>query len=48
MIRSTCFGYHYVHYQELETIQTFTACGSCEYLYSLKLLMMDIMLPETC
>jgi len=28
MIRSTCFGHHYVHHQELETIQMFTACGT--------------------
>jgi len=28
MIRSTCFGHNYAHHQELETIQTFTACGT--------------------
>jgi len=28
MIRSTCFGDHYAHHQELETIQLFTACGA--------------------
>jgi len=28
MIRSTCFGHHYAHHQELETIQIFTACGT--------------------
>jgi len=28
MIRSTCFGHHYDHHQELETIQIFTAHGT--------------------
>jgi len=28
MIRSTCFGQHYAHHQELETKQIFTACGT--------------------
>jgi len=28
MIRSTCFGQHYAHHQELETVQIFTACGT--------------------
>jgi len=28
MIRSTCFGHHYDHHQELVTIQIFTACGT--------------------
>jgi len=28
IIRSTCFGHHYAHHQELETIQIFTACGT--------------------
>jgi len=28
VIRSTCFGHHYAHHQELETIQVFTACGT--------------------
>ena len=43
---STCFGYHYAHHQELESIiQMVAACGIwC----SLELLMMGIMVPETC
>jgi len=28
IIRSTCFGHHYAHHQELEIIQMFTACGT--------------------
>jgi len=28
MIPSTCFGQYYAHYQELETIQIFTACDT--------------------
>jgi len=28
MIRSACFGQHYAHHQEFETIQIFTACGT--------------------
>jgi len=28
MIRSTCFGHHYAHHQEMETIQIFAACGT--------------------
>jgi len=30
MIRSTCFGHHYAHHQEIEAIQMFTACGTVE------------------
>jgi hypothetical protein len=46
---STCFGHHYAHYQELESIiQVVAACGS-NYLYNtLELLMMGIVVPETC
>jgi len=29
MTRSTCFGHHYAHHQELDTTQIFTACGTC-------------------
>jgi hypothetical protein len=28
MIRSTCFGQHYAHHQELDTLQMFKACGT--------------------
>jgi len=28
MIRSTRFGHYYAHYQEPETIQMFTGCGT--------------------
>jgi hypothetical protein len=28
MIHSTCFGQYYAHFQELETIQMVTACGT--------------------
>jgi len=27
-IRSKCFRCYYAHHQELQTIQTFTACGT--------------------
>jgi len=36
---STCFGHHYAHYQELESIIQVVA---------LELLMMGIVVPETC
>ena len=40
---STCFGDHYAHHQELESIIQVV------YLYNtLELLMMGIMVPETC
>ena len=70
---STCFGHHYAHHQELESIiKVVAACGiwcfgfqvvgmvwswglcvrfagSCNHLYNtLELLMMGIMVPETC
>ena len=59
---STCFGYHYAHHQELESIiQLVAACGleklenqapkttGSNQLYNiLELLMMGIMVPETC
>ena len=63
---STCFGHHYAHHQELESIiQMVAACGIwcfgfqvvgmvwswglCDHLYNtLELLMMGIMVPETC
>ena len=32
MIRSTCFGNYYAHHQELETIQTITACDTQPWL----------------
>jgi len=31
IIRSTCFGPHYAHHQELETIQLVTACGTWHF-----------------
>ena len=67
---STCFGHHYAHHQELESIiQMVSACGiwcslphhtdnlktkapnstGRDHLYNtLELLMMGIMMPETC
>ena len=64
---STCFGHHYAHYQELESIiQMVAACGiwcckngNCNFLApnttgsnhlynTVELLMMGIMVPETC
>ena len=34
IIRSTCFGYYYVHHQEFETIQVITACGTWHFVES--------------
>jgi hypothetical protein len=67
IVRSTCFGHHYVHHQELKSIiQVVAACGTwcldnrlsvwcgavgcvSGLLYNnLELLMMGIMVPETC
>jgi hypothetical protein len=31
--RSTCFGHHYAHHQELATIQMTPACGSSPWLW---------------
>ena len=59
---STCFGHHYAHHQELESIIQVVAayCIWCfgfqvvglvwsNHLYNtLELLMMGIMVPETC
>ena len=50
---STCFGHHYAHHQELESIiQVVAACRIWCFgfhLYNtLELLMMGIMVPETC
>ena len=57
---STCFGQYYAHHQELESIiQMVAACGfsvfaapnttGSDHLYNtLELLMMGIVLPETC
>ena len=56
---SACFGHHYAHHQELESIiQVAAACGiwskapnttGSSHLYNnLELLMMGIMVPETC
>ena len=60
---STCFGHHYAHHQELESIiQVVAACriwcfgfqvvgmvyGSNHLYNTLELLMMGIMVPETC
>jgi len=44
---STCFGRHYANHQELESIIQMVA--ACNHLYNtLELLMMGIMVPETC
>jgi hypothetical protein len=45
---STCFGHHYTHHQELKgIIQVVAACSN--HLYNtLELLMMGIVVPETC
>ena len=49
---STCFGHHYAHHQELENINLKTKAPNtrgCNHLYNtLELLMMGIMVPETC
>jgi len=60
---STCFGHHYSHYQELESIIQMVAASTpyrqlenqapnttgSNHLYNiLQLLMMGIMVPETC
>ena len=57
---STCFGQYYAHHQELESIiQMVAACGiwcfsspnttgSDDLYNTLELLMMGIVLPETC
>ena len=55
---STCFGHHYAHHQDLESIiQMVAACGiwcykdgkGSHHLYNtLELLMMGIMELETC
>jgi hypothetical protein len=37
---STCFGHHYAHHQELES--------SIQVVATLELLMMGIVVPETC
>src|SRR5215469_12723984 len=33
MIRSTCFGHHYAHRQELATMQMAPACGTSPWLW---------------
>jgi len=66
MACSTCFGHHYAHHQELESIiQVVAACriwclafkfktkapnttGNNHLYNTLELLMMGIMVPETC
>ena len=58
---STCFGHHYAHHQELESIiQVVAACrinlktkapnttGSNHLYNTLELLMMGVVVPETC
>ena len=66
---STCFGHHYAHHQELESIivcpqtrhttlsttpyrqlenQASNTIGSSHLYNTLELLMMGIMVPETC
>jgi hypothetical protein len=41
---STCFGHHYTHHQELESI-----IQDSNHLYNtFELLMMGIMVPEAC
>jgi len=54
MVRSTCFGHHYAHHQALKSYTD----GSCLWYLALpqaaticvtlELLMMGIMVPETC
>ena len=39
---STCFGHHYAHHQELKSIIQWSLYNT------LKLLMMGIVVPETC
>jgi len=64
MLGSICFGHHYAHHQELNTIALVTTlavwfssccttnrepdslCGNQRY--SRELLMMGVMVPETC
>ena len=50
---SACFEHHYAHHQELESIiQVVAACGIwCRQqppVNTLELLMMGIVVPETC
>ena len=58
---STCFGHHYAHHQELESIlqvaphhtdnlktKAPNTTGSNHLYNTLELLMMDIVVPETC
>ena len=55
IVCSTCFGHRYAHHQELKSIiQVVAACGTpsttgSNHLYNtLELLMMGIVVPETC
>jgi len=46
---STCFGHHYAHHKEFKSIiQVVAACGSNHLYNTLELLIMVIMVPETC
>jgi len=45
----TCFGHHYAHHQELESIiQVIAACRIWCLYNTLEFLMMGIMVSETC
>ena len=63
IVCSTCFGHHYAHHQELESIiqvpsaqhhtdnlktKAPNTAGSSHLYNTLELLMMGIMVPETC
>jgi len=45
---STCFGHHYAHHQELKKTKASNTTGSNHLYNTLELLMMGIMVPETC
>jgi len=68
IVRSTCFGHHYAHHQELKGytngcclwylalwftgrwsgVELWVMCPQADICISLELLMMGIMVPETC
>jgi len=46
---STCFGHHYAHHQELESIiQVAAACGIWCLGFQVVGMVWSIMVPETC
>ena len=47
---STCFGHHHAHHQELDNLKTKApnTTGSNHLYNTLELLMVGIVVPETC